>query len=417
MATPLLPSYGHSSLPLPPVPSSSSPSISLPLVSSTLPSHRQSSSSHDVSQHGHSHGMGAPHSHSHSTSHAHSHSTPHPPSDKSHHPTHHRPSPSLSLSLPFLLSLFSSPDTTSLSLYTSVKLLYTLLLFLVGVVTSSPTLTSLSFHTLFSSTALSFSLYAMVLSRSSHPSSAYSYGMARHQLVAAFTNAIFLFFVSTFMVMELFHALVKGVEGGGEGEGGGGGGGVGWEVWVGLLVDVVGLALFSRWSTAGSAKDSRDLNCHSVFLFASSDVLQHLLALLSAALPVLSSSHALQPLHLQALSYLITSVLVLYLTLPLFSVTSQVLLHQTPPHLRAQLERLLREISFHDGVLECRDAHFWQVSVGGPVVGSVHVRVRAGVDEEAVGREIRAMLGKWVQEVTVQVEKDTAPAWMHQPME
>ena len=447
-----IPTYTHTALPSSFDASLSSVGSTSPLLSSSASSsaalpanalllHRQPSSSHDA--HSHSHAGHAHDDHYQHSAHGHSHGTPASSSSSSsssasHHAHSHGPSSSSSalhrsssvhdsgklhgppftlslssFSVPFFLSLLSSPDTQRLTLYTLLKLLYSLLQLLLGIATSSPPLTSDSFHTFFDCIAMSCSLYAILVSRRPFPSSSpFSYGMGRHQLVAAFTNAIFLYFVSTFLFIELFHSLTAGKADAAEESSP-------WSlrmVWLGLVVDAVGLCLFVRWHQVAQCVTSAELNAHSIFLFAASDSLQHTMALLTALLPALSPSLSPSLSHLSSLSFLLTSVVVLYLTTPLFTTTASTLLHCTPPHLRHQLERTLREVSFHDGVLECRDAHWWQVGGGAGegegLVGSVHVRVRGGVDEDAVGREVRGMLGKWVQDLTVQMEKDAASAWM-----
>ena len=300
-------------------------------------------------------------------------------------------------------------------MYLTLKLAYALLTLIVGLFTLSTHLTSLAFKQLFDCTAIAFSLYALLLTRTSlagqpHPSptAAYSYGYGRHELVAAFTNAIFLFFVATFTAIELFHALTSG--GGGED----GDGGWDWLVVVGLALGVASAGLLLRWSSALAARTSHDVNMHSLWLFAVNDCTTHGFTILAAILPAISPS--IHAGSLTALLYLTHATLIVYLTLPLFTATSAVLLQRTPPHLQQQLDRAMRSVSFLDGVLEVRSSHFWCVGLEG-CVGSVSVRVREGVDEAGVRREVRDVLGKCVTDFTVQIEKDVQPAWMSGQME
>lgn len=51
------------------------------------------------------------------------------------------------------------------------------------------------FHLLFNCAALSITLFAMVLARRG-PTFDFTYGFERHEVVAAFTNSMFLLFVS-----------------------------------------------------------------------------------------------------------------------------------------------------------------------------------------------------------------------------
>nr|KAG5710762.1 hypothetical protein BaRGS_035164 [Batillaria attramentaria] len=55
----------------------------------------------------------------------------------------------------------------------------------------------------------------------------------------------------------------------------------------------------------------------------------------------------------------------------------------TPSHILSQLDKLLREASTLDGVLEFRHEHFWTLSFG-TLAGSVQVRVRRDADEQLV---------------------------------
>ena len=446
MSTPAfaIPTYAHTALPS--VTSSTSTSTSaaapsssppLPPTSSALVQRQTSAHAHDA--HGHSHGANTEHDdHSHAhIAHGHSHAPSAASHGHSHNASHtrsHSGSSSLStfsssssshahakplhmtVSVPFLLSLLSSSDTQPPSLYLAIKLSYTLLTLAIGLLSLSTHLTSLAFKQLFDCTAIAFSLYSLLLTRTAPtgPStasslSAYSYGYGRHELVAAFTNAIFLFFVSTFTFIELFHAITSGEGGETELEAGGT-----WLVVLGLLLAVASAGLLLRWSTVSSARSSHDVNMHSLWLFSVNDLITHGFTLLAALLPAISPS--IHPASLTCLLYLTHASCLVYLAIPLFAVSSSALLQRTPPHLQQPLDRAMRSVSFLDGVLEVRSSHFWCVGLEG-CVGSVSVRVREGVDEAGVRREVRDVLGKWATDLTVQVEKDVQPAWMSGQME
>ena len=443
MSTPFaIPTYAHTALPSTPASASASaftaapsPSPPLPASSGALTQRQLSAHTHD--SHGHSHGGNNEHddhSHSHGTSgHGHSHgaaASSHSVSASAHGHSHgssthtrsHSNSSShskplhISWSVPFLLSLLSSSDTQPSAVYLCIKLAYTLLTLTVGLLSLSTHLTSLAFKQLFDCTAILFSLYARILTRSgpsqpvsSSAATAYSYGYGRHELVAAFTNAIFLFFVATFTAIELFHALTSGEGAEADGEGGGR-----WLVALGLGLAVVSGGLLLRWSNMASARTSHDLNMHSLWLFAVNDALAHGFTLLAVVLPALSPS--IHSASLTCLLYLTHAASLVYLNIPLFSVSSGTLLQRTPPSLQQQLDRGMRSVSFLDGVLEVRNSHFWAVGLDG-CIGSVSVRVREGVDEAGVRREVRDVLGKCVTDLTVQVEKDVQPAWMSGQME
>ena len=109
-----------------------------------------------------------------------------------------------------------------------------------------------------------------------------------------------------------------------------------------------------------------------------------------------------------ALAFLLSAVVILSLVMPLFKATAAMLLMTTPPHLRIGLDRAVREISFYDGVLELRAAHWW-THAPGLVVGSMHLRIRADASEQAVLAYVHAVLGKLCGLLTVQIEKDQMP--------
>ena len=421
-----IPTYAHTALPSvasTPHSATSAPSASpsLPPSSSAL-TQRQASHAHDA--HGHSHGGSNDHDdhvhshgHSHNATHTRSHSNSSLSAFSSSSSTHTHSKPlHITASVPFLLSLLSSADTQPSALYLAIKLAYTVLTLLIGLLSLSTHLTSFAFRQLFDCTAIAFSLYSLLLNRTSPAgpvtataTTAYSYGYGRHELVAAFTNAIFLFFVATFTSIELFHAVTSGEGAETEMEGGGR-----WLVILGLLLAVASAGLLLRWSSAQSARTSHDVNMHSLWLFAVNDCITHGFTVLAVLLPALSPS--IHPASLTCLLYLTHAATLVYLTIPLFTLSSSTLLQRTPPHLQQQLDRAMRSVSFLDGVLEVRSSHFWCVGLEG-CVGSVSVRVREGVDEAGVRREVRDVLGKCVTDLTVQVEKDVQPAWMSGQME
>lgn len=94
--------------------------------------------------------------------------------------------------------------------------------------------------------------------------------------------------------------------------------------------------------------------------------------------------------------------------LPLAVYTGKILLQTTPSHVVTQLDKILREASTLDGVLEFRDEHFWTVSFG-VLVGSLQVRIRRDADEQLVLAHVWNKLAGIVQHLTVHIFKDD---WM-----
>uniref|UniRef100_A0A674NB69 Solute carrier family 30 member 6 n=1 Tax=Takifugu rubripes TaxID=31033 RepID=A0A674NB69_TAKRU len=93
---------------------------------------------------------------------------------------------------------------------------------------------------------------------------------------------------------------------------------------------------------------------------------------------------------------------------PMSIYSGKVLLQTTPPHIIGQLDKLLREVSTLDGVLEVRNEHFWTVGFGS-LAGSAHVRIRRDANEQLVLAHVTNRLLPLVSTLTVQIFKDD---WM-----
>lgn len=90
---------------------------------------------------------------------------------------------------------------------------------------------------------------------------------------------------------------------------------------------------------------------------------------------------------------------------PMSVYSGKVLLQTTPSHVIGQLDKLLREVSTLDGVLEVRNEHFWTIGFGS-LAGSVHVRIRRDADEQMVLAHVTNRLNTLVTTLTVQIFKD-----------
>ncbi|XP_061084583.1 zinc transporter 6-like isoform X2 [Conger conger] len=90
---------------------------------------------------------------------------------------------------------------------------------------------------------------------------------------------------------------------------------------------------------------------------------------------------------------------------PMSVCSGKALLQTTPSHLIGQLDKLLREVSTLDGVLEVRNEHFWTVGFGS-LAGSIHVRVGREAGEQMVLAHVTSRLQSLVAPLTVQIFKD-----------
>ena len=94
--------------------------------------------------------------------------------------------------------------------------------------------------------------------------------------------------------------------------------------------------------------------------------------------------------------------------LPFGVYTGNILLQTTPSHLITQLDKVLREASTLDGVLEFREEHFWTLSLN-HLAGSLQVRIRRDADEQLVLAHVWNKLAGIVQILTIHIFKDD---WM-----
>lgn len=85
--------------------------------------------------------------------------------------------------------------------------------------------------------------------------------------------------------------------------------------------------------------------------------------------------------------------------------TGKILLQTTPSHLITQLDKIMREASTLDGVLEFRNEHFWTISFG-VLAGSLHVRIRRDADEQLVLAHVWNKLSGVIKHLTIHVFKD-----------
>ncbi|XP_068508689.1 zinc transporter 6 [Syngnathus scovelli] len=90
---------------------------------------------------------------------------------------------------------------------------------------------------------------------------------------------------------------------------------------------------------------------------------------------------------------------------PMSVYSGKVLLQTTPSHVIGQLDKLLREVSTLDGVLEVRNEHFWTLGFGS-LAGSAHVRIRRDANEQLVLAHVTNRLLPLVSTLTVQISKD-----------
>lgn len=231
-------------------------------------------------------------------------------------------------------------------------------------------------------------LALVAVSLSGRPASlAKSYGWHRAEVIAAFLNALALWGISIFLLVEAYHRLRDPPE------------------VIGPIVAIIGAVTLTAngllaWRLRRVA--GGNLNMRAAYLHILSDVLGSAAALVAGLLIHFYGFHIADPL----LTLFVTALIVVF-TWRLTSQTLHILLEGTPTHLDPQeIEASLRGIG---GVRDVHDLHVWSLTSGVESL-SVHVVVD---DMEADDRLIHLiheeLLERFhIRHVTVQVERPGA---------
>ncbi|KAG6427022.1 hypothetical protein SASPL_111261 [Salvia splendens] len=252
-------------------------------------------------------------------------------------------------------------------------------------------LVSDAFHLTFGCGLLSFSLFAMAASRQ-NPDRTYTYGYKRVEVLSAFTNALFLLFMSFSLAVEALHAFIQD-----ESE---------HKHYLvisavaNLLVNLIGVWFFRNYARISIAyRKAEDMNYHSVCLHVLADSIR------SAGLILASWMLSLGVANAEVLCLGLVSVTVFMLVMPLFKATGGVLLQVAPPSIPpSALSKCWRQVSSREDITEVSEARFWEL-VPGHVIGSISLQVKEGVDDRPILQYVHGLyhdLG--VQDLTVQIE-------------
>lgn len=288
----------------------------------------------------------------------------------------------------------------------------------VGWATNSLGLISDAGHMFFDNASLFIGLYAAYMARWD-PDARYSYGYGRYEILAGFVNAIFLVFVAVSIVLEGLERLSSPPEIHGEHV---------LPVSVaGLLVNIVGLVFFhdaahghshggggggghghshgGGGGDCGGSDAHRNENMYGVWLHVLADALGSVGVIISSLLNMWYGWHLADPVASIAISLLILASVV-----PLVQATAGPLLSRVPPGMEGPLSRALDAVSRLPEVSRLEAPHFWKFH-GETTVGTLHVGVVAGGDDQKVLRQARALLSAaGVKVLTVQVEVDGSGA-------
>ncbi|XP_027349397.1 metal tolerance protein C2 [Abrus precatorius] len=273
----------------------------------------------------------------------------------------------------------------------SLNVAYSTAELLTGLFTGRVGLVSDAVHLTFGCGLLTFSLFVMAASRKKADRE-YTYGYKRLEVLSAFTNALFLLFMSFSLAVEALHAFIQD-----ESE---------HKHYLivsavtNLFVNLIGVWFFRNYARINLAyRNAEDMNHHSVFLHVLADSIR------SAGLILASWLLSIGVQNAEVLCLGLVSAAVFILVLPLFRATGGILLQMSPPSIpTTAFNKCLRQISAREDVMEVSQARFWEL-VPGHVVGSLSIQVKKGMNDRPILEFVHGLyhdLG--VQDLTVQID-------------
>lgn len=303
-----------------------------------------------------------------------------------------------------LLRLFwSTPDSKRVLVFLFILLSFSVTKLVMGIWTGHRDLMVSCFDTIFNSASLIVALLAVAAARS-QSSSQYSYGYARFETVAGLINTLYLFYTSFSMSVESLHHYFTPPDLLSETEA--------FVCLLGLCVNLVGIGLFNQYRTLEDynvgfngfvprSQGAHESNMHGCFLHAAcSSIL-----LVSSLIRYLWSDQFDDIAIANFTISIVSAILIARLALPLFKRTASILLQTVPEPVSRELDQSVRKINTSEGVLECRQLHWWSQSPS-DTIGSLHVRVRSDADEQSILNMVTLLLGRFITNLTVQIDKD-----------
>jgi len=169
---------------------------------------------------------------------------------------------------------------------------------------------------------------------------------------------------------------------------------------LGLIVNIIGVIFFHDYAKPRSeVRHAHQENVHSLFVHIFLDGIGSVGVIVSTWLMDWGWLYADPTVAIGIV------ILIVYNAIPICSRTGKVLLQTKPMSIADQLDKALREASTVEGVLECRNEHFWTQSPG-VFVGSFYVRVRSDANEQQVSARVNSIFSPLITHLTVQIEKD-----------
>ena len=283
-------------------------------------------------------------------------------------------------------------------------------------------------HLAFHSVALCIALYGVLVSKR-RATFAFSYGYARYEVLAAFSNTVLLIFMQLFIISGVVHRLLEPAAferdpREGMGKVVLGAVGVTLNVCAMVLLGVGPTEQLKRFTSAPGSLRAPPSNAAAAAASSSaaggavpappassaleggaalqvySDAMSSALLVASALLaPYLGSTFA------DILQATLSAAFTLHLAFPLAHATALTLLQSVPPSHAPLVERAAREASAIDGVLEVTAQNFW-LQAPGHGVATATLRLRHDANESQVLAAAQAAYGRVAADVTIQIVKD-----------
>jgi len=263
---------------------------------------------------------------------------------------------------------------------------------LLGTYYGSISLGAVGFYSLFDCIALGINISSLVISKQ-RISLSYTYGIERLEILAAFSNAIFMILMGIYLIEEAIEKILELPS-------------YSTNVitiisLISVIVHSCGVLFFQNQmimrgeSILPTAPRSSFSQKSSYFI----DVIPSLSTFISSIL-----IQALSWYWLDASVTCFTVLILFQKAYPVVIECGRILLQSVPLTIKHIIEQNLRDASTVEGVLEIHNTHFWTCSPG-VYVGSLYVRVRNDCNEQSVLRQIRAIYGPYIRYLTIQVEK------------
>jgi cobalt-zinc-cadmium efflux system protein len=255
----------------------------------------------------------------------------------------------------------------------------------VGVLTDSLALLSDAGHMLTDVLGLGMALAAIHLATRAGTGRGRSFGLYRLEILAALFNALLLFAVAGYVLVEAFGRLDDAPE---------------IDAGPVLVVATVGLAanLAAFLLLRPGAQES--LNVHGAYLEVLADLLGSVAVIAAALVTGLTGWTWVDPV-----AGALLGLWILPRTWRLARQALRVLLQAAPPHI--SMEAVEQDLAALPGVIDVHDLHLWTLT-SEMEVASAHLMVRAGSDSHAVLDQARLLLAEryGVAHATLQVEPD-----------